>query len=140
MGRFMRPVYRAKKPLGEGAPAYGGRQSTSVQQNGCSLTLYALMRDLLFPYKALSPLFPPDYFAYSSLSTPCSHERRYCHIRRRRPTSSAMAIAAIENLPSFAPVRLPVESLALIPHRACDRKEALCRGSGGAITHCCGRR
>jgi hypothetical protein len=27
----MRLVGRAKKPLGEGAPAYGGRQSTMVQ-------------------------------------------------------------------------------------------------------------
>jgi hypothetical protein len=30
-GRFVRLICRAKKPLGDGAPAYGCRQSTSVQ-------------------------------------------------------------------------------------------------------------
>jgi hypothetical protein len=30
-GGFVRLVYRAKKPLGEGAPAYGCRQSTIMQ-------------------------------------------------------------------------------------------------------------
>src|SRR5262249_18089616 len=33
IGRFVRLVCRAKKPLGEGAPAYGGRQSTIMQRD-----------------------------------------------------------------------------------------------------------
>src|SRR5262249_34558217 len=42
--RFLRLICRTKKPLGEGAPAYGGRHSTIVQPCVRPLPIAELMR------------------------------------------------------------------------------------------------